>query len=173
LTTNSRIDYSNYIHRKQGRQTMTTTLNQYTQQDYSAINRVLRYGKNHESVEQIIEDLQNVKCFKGTVYRGLTIHKSEISTTFKVGKVYRDMGFMSTSKSEVIAQKFNCLGVPLSRTDNRSITLVIESKTGRDISKFSEYPEEREVLFLPLTGFEVLSIEKDGWEEYTIVLKEI
>ena len=173
MTINSRIDYSSYIHRKQGRQTMTTTLNQYTQQDYSAINRVLRYGKNHESVEQIIKDLQNVKCFKGIVYRGLTLHKSEISTTFKVGKVYRDMGFMSTSKSEVIVQKFNCLGVPLSRTDNRSITLVIESKTGRDISKFSEYPEEREVLFLPLTGFEVLSIEKDGWEEYTIVLKEI
>ncbi|MFN9053513.1 MAG: ADP-ribosyltransferase domain-containing protein [Pseudanabaena sp.] len=151
----------------------TTTLNQYTQQDYSSINRVLRYGKNHESVEQIIEDLQNVKCFKGTVYRGLTLDKSEISTTFKVSKVYRDMGFMSTSKKEVIAQKFNCLGVPLSKTDNRSITLVIESKTGRDVSKFSQYPEEQEVLFLPLTGFEVLSIEKDGWEEYTIVLKEI
>jgi len=152
---------------------MTTTLNQYTQQDYGAINRVLRYGKNHESVEQIIEDLQNVKCFKGTVYRGLTLRKSEILTTFKVGKVYRDMGFMSTSKSEVIAQKFNCLGVPLSRTENRSIILVIESKTGKDVSKFSQYPEEREVLFLPLTGFEVLSVEKDGWEEYTIVLKEI
>jgi hypothetical protein len=28
-------------------------------------------------------------------------------------------------------------------------------------------------LFLPLTGFEVISIEKNGWEEYTIVLKEI
>jgi hypothetical protein len=152
---------------------MTTTLNQYTQQDYSSINRVLRYGKHHESAEQIIEDLQNVKCFKGTVYRGLTLDKSEISTHFKVGKVYRDMGFMSTSKKEVIAQKFNCLGVPLSRTDNRSITLVIESKTGRDVSKFSQYPEEQEVLFLPLTGFEVISIEKDGWEEYTIVLKEI
>ena len=80
---------------------------------------------------------------------------------------------MSTSKKEVIAQKFNCLGVPLSRTNNRSITLVIESKTGRDVSKFSQYPEEQEVLFLPLTGFEVISVEKDGWEEYTIVLKEI
>ena len=151
----------------------TTTLNQYTQQDYGAINRVLRYGKHHESAEQIIEDLRNVKCVKGIVYRGLTLDKSEISTHFKVGKVYRDMGFMSTSKKEVIAQKFNCLGVPLSKTDNRSITLVIESKTGRDVSKFSQYPEEQEVLFLPLTGFEVLSIEKDGWEEYTIVLKEI
>ena len=151
---------------------MAIALNQYTQEGFFAINQALRYGKNHESVERIIEDLQNVKCVRGIVYRGLTLLKSEIST-FKVGEVYRDMGFMSTSKSKVIAQKFNCVH----GTDYISITLVIESKTGRDIFEFSEYPEEQEVLFLPLTGFEVLSIEKDGekdgWEEYTIVLKEI
>jgi hypothetical protein len=83
------------------------------------------------------------------------------------------MGFMSTSKDYTISQKFNALGVPLSRTDNRAITLVIESKTGRDVSRFSQYPEEKEVIFKPLTGFEVISIEMDGWEEYTIVLREV
>lgn len=152
---------------------MTTTLNQYTQQDYAALNRKLRYGKTDKIVSQIIQDLQTAKPFAGTVYRGLTLDKADISNTFKVGRIYRDMGFMSTSKNHTVSQKFNTLGVPLSRTDNRSITLVIESKTGKDISRISQYPEEQEVLFLPLTGFEVVSIEKDGWEEYTIVLKEI
>ncbi|MFM7372005.1 MAG: ADP-ribosyltransferase domain-containing protein, partial [Sphaerospermopsis kisseleviana] len=71
-------------------------------------------------------------------------------------------------------QKFNCLGVPPSRTNNRSVTLIIESKTGRDISNISKYPEEMEVLFTPLTTFEVISVNVDGWEEeYTIVLKEV
>lgn len=152
---------------------MTTVLNQYTQQDYAALNKKLRYGKTDQSVSQILEDLQTVRPFVGTVYRGLTLNKTDISNTFKVGRIYRDMGFMSTSRSHTVSQKFNALGVPLSRTDNRSITLVIQSKTGRDISRVSQYPEEQEVLFLPLTGFEVVSIEKDGWEEYTITLKEI
>lgn len=150
-----------------------TALNQYTQQDYAALNRKLRYGKTDEISPQIIQNLQTVRPFTGTVYRGLTLDKSEISDTFKIGKVYRDMGFMSTSKNHTVSQKFNTLGVPLSRTDNRSITLVIESKTGRDISRFSQYPEEQEVLFKPLTGFEVISIEVDSWQEYTITLKEI
>ena len=152
---------------------MTTTLRQYTLETFAAINRKLRYGKTDKAVPQMVEDLETIKPFTGRVYRGLTLDKSEISSTFRVGRVYRDMGFMSTSKSKVISQKFNCLHLPLSRTENRSITLVIESKTGRDISKFSQYPEEQEVLFLPLTGFEVVSVDKDGWEEYTIVLKEI
>ena len=161
---------------KQGKQEirqMTTALSQYTQQDYVAINRKLRYGKTDSAVSHILEDLRNVRTFTGTVYRGLTLNKSDIKEIFKVGRVYRDMGFMSCSRSEVVAQKFNCLGVPLSRTENRSIILVIESKTGKDISKFSKYPEEMEVLFVPLTAFEVVSIEVDGWEEYTVVLKEV
>jgi len=152
---------------------MTTTINQYTQQDYGAINRKLRYGKTDSLVSQIVEELEQVRRFTGTVYRGLTLDKSEIKLTFVVGRIYRDMGFMSTSKDYTISQKFNALGVPLSRTDNRAITLVIESKTGRDVSRFSQYPEEKEVIFKPLTGFEVISIEMDGWEEYTIVLREV
>lgn len=152
---------------------MTTTLNQYTQQDYITLNKKLRYGKTDEVVSQILEDLEAVRPFMGRVYRGLTLNKTDISDVFKVGRIYRDRGFMSTSKNHTVSQKFSCLGIPLSRTDNRSVTLVIESKTGKDISRVSQYPEEQEVLFLPLTGFEVVSIEKDGWEEYTITLKEI
>ncbi|MFM7370131.1 MAG: ADP-ribosyltransferase domain-containing protein [Sphaerospermopsis kisseleviana] len=152
---------------------MTTALNQYTQQDYKSINRKLRYGKTDNTVPQILEDLKNVKTFTGRVYRGLVLDKSQIRDTFKVGQVYRDMGFMSCSKNEVVAQKFNCLGVPPSRTDNRSVTLILESKTGRDIRNISKYPEEMEVLFAPLTNFEVISVDVDGWEEYTIVLKEV
>jgi hypothetical protein len=148
-------------------------LNSYTQQDYLAINKNLRKNRNHEAVETITAQLQEVRSFSGTVYRGLTLEKSEIRETFKVGRLYRDRGFLSCSKDPVRASKFSCLGVPLSRTEERSITLVIESQSGKDISKFSKYPEELEVLFPPMTGFEVVSINFDGWEEYTIVLKEI
>ena len=150
-----------------------TTLNNYTQQDYLAINKNLRRNRSHEAVDTITAQLQFLVTFSGTIYRGLTLEKSEIRETFKVGRIYRDRGFMSCSKDPVRASKFSCLGVPLSRTEERSITLVIESKSAKDISKFSKYPEELEVLFPPMTGFEVVSIEVDGWEEYTIVLKEI
>ncbi|MFM6067366.1 MAG: hypothetical protein ACKPBB_11325, partial [Sphaerospermopsis kisseleviana] len=82
---------------------MTTALNQYTQQDYLAINRKLRYGKTDNTVPQILGNLKNVKTFTGRVYRGLVLDKSQIRDTFKVGQVYRDMGFMSCSKNEVVA----------------------------------------------------------------------
>ena len=150
-----------------------TTLNDYTQEEYERINRTLRANRSHEAVETITAQLKEIKTFNGTVYRGLKLEKSEIKETFKVGRVYRDKGFMSCSRDPVRASKFSCLGVPLSRTEERSITLVIESKTGKNISRFSKYPEEFEVLFAPMTGFQVTSIEVDGWEEYTIVLKEI
>lgn len=150
-----------------------TTLNSYTQENYLQINRNLRNNRSHDAVNTITAQLQEIRNFRGTVYRGLTLEKSEIREVFKVGRIYRDRGFMSCSQDKVKADKFSCLGVPLSRTTQRSIMLVIESKSGKDISRFSKYPEEQEVLFPPMTGFEVVSISVDGWEEYTIMLKEI
>jgi len=152
---------------------MTTAVSEYVREGYREINKRLRYGKTHELVPQIIEELKTFETHRGTVYRGLTLDKSEISETFMVGRIYRDMGFMSASISKDESQKFNALGLPLSRTNKRAITLVIESKTGKDIPVENLQYGECEVIFPPLTGFEVISIEMDGWEEYTIVLKEI
>ena len=150
-----------------------TTLNSYTQQDYLQINRNLRNNRSHGAVDTITAQLQEIRSFRGTVYRGLNLEKSEIREVFKIGRIYRDRGFMSCSQDKVRADKFSCLGVPLSRTTQRSIMLVIESKSGKDISRVSQYPEEREVLFPPMTGFEVISVEADSWEESTLVLREV
>ena len=152
---------------------MTTTLNNYTREEYTVINRKLRNFNSHPMVEQVLADLKEVKTFEGVVYRGLTLNRYDIPEVFEVGRIYRDMGFMSCSRLEVIANKFNCLGVPVSKTEERSITLIIESKTGKDVSSVSQYPEEAEVLFAPLTSFEVVSVEKDDWQKYTVVLKEV
>ena len=152
---------------------MGTAVSEYVREGYREINRKLRYGKTHELAPQIIEELKTFETHRGTVYRGLTLDKSEISETFMVGRIYRDRGFMSTSTSKDTSQKFNALGLPLSRTDERSITLVIESKTGKRVDIPVLQYGEGEVIFPPLTGFEVISTEMDGWEEYTIVLKEV
>ena len=152
---------------------MGTAVSEYVREGYREINRKLRFGQSHQLVPQIIEELKTFENYTGTVYRGLTLDKSEISETFMVGKIYRDRGFMSTSISKDESQKFNCLGVPLSRTEERSITLIIESKTGKDIPVENLQYGECEILFPPLTGFEVVSIEVDSWEEYTIYLKEV
>ncbi|MFM6264961.1 MAG: hypothetical protein ACKPFA_00375, partial [Dolichospermum sp.] len=59
-----------------------------------------------------------------------------------------------------------------SKTDNRSVTLTISSKTGRYIGKDSQYAEQ-EVLFPPLKKFKVISGRKEDWEEYFIELEEV
>lgn len=48
---------------------MTTTLNQYTQQDYITLNKKLRYGKTDEVVSQILEDLEAVRPFMKSLQR--------------------------------------------------------------------------------------------------------
>ncbi|MFM6833246.1 MAG: ADP-ribosyltransferase [Dolichospermum sp.] len=150
-------------------------LKEYTQEGYKKINSLLRKNKNHQvesELEQLNQELTECPIHIGTVYRGLAMDKSEISDLFIPGKIYRDFAFMSTSITHVESQRFNVVHLPLSRTDNRSVTLTISSKTGRYIGKNSQYAEQ-EVLFAPLTRFKVISMRKNDWEEYFIELEEV
>ncbi|MFM6237532.1 MAG: ADP-ribosyltransferase [Dolichospermum sp.] len=150
-------------------------LREYTQEGYKRINSTLRKNKNYQiesELEQLNQELSQCPHHSGTVYRGLVMDKSEISDLFIPGKIYRDFAFMSTSITHVESQRFNVVHLPLSRTDNRSVTLTISSKTGRYIGKDSQYAEQ-EVLFPPLTKFKVISVRKDDWEEYFIELEEV
>ncbi|MFM6222802.1 MAG: ADP-ribosyltransferase [Dolichospermum sp.] len=150
-------------------------LREYTQEGYKRINSTLRKNKNYQiesELEQLNQELSQCPHHSGTVYRGLVMDESEISDLFIPGRFYRDFAFMSATFTYIESQRFNVVGVPLSKTDNRSVTLTISSKTGRYIGKDSQYAEQ-EVLFPPLTKFKVISVRKDDWEEYFIELEEV
>ena len=73
------------------------------------------------------------------------------------GKTFIDRAFMSTSKTDPFAGKFQ---------------FEIHSKSGRDIGSLSEHPNEAEVIFRPGTEFRIDSISvKNGVTYVTMTEK--
>jgi len=66
---------------------------------------------------------------------------------------------LSTSKDKAKATRF------IHKFGTGSM-LIIRGKSGRDISKYSYYKTEEEILFLPASSFSITSkdISKDIWE---------
>lgn len=89
--------------------------------------------------------LKSVPYFTGTkVYRGTTI---EDYTSYENGLVYRWPAFVSASANEEQAKKFG----PVLFVINIPPQFYIS-----DVSRYSIYPEESEVLFHPYARFEVI-----------------
>lgn len=141
----------------------------YTGEAYSNMNSRLR-GKlatdkftprQLEAIDSMIEladrGLDDLPKFKGTVYRG-TRRTPERVARYRVGDEVGELGFTSTSLDPDEA----FMG---------QLKYVIESSSGVDVSKFSNIPQEAEILFRPGTRFKVLKVE-DNVGDTTIFLKE-
>ncbi len=143
-------------------------LKRYTNVDYGFINAYLRTGseesiknayalkgdnyKNKISyadfknaalnqIKKAENALSRMPVFKGTVIRGTDINPDN----YKVGQTVTEKGFTSTTKNS------NYGG---------DVKFVIQSKTGRDIDRISDYKgSENEVLFKPGTKFKVTKKE--------------
>jgi hypothetical protein len=66
---------------------------------------------------------------------------------------------LSTSKDKAKAVRF------IGRSGTGSI-LTVRGKSGRDVSQYSYYKTEEEVVYLPLTSFQIITKDRsrDIWE---------
>eukprot|EP00698_Gefionella_okellyi_P018236 TRINITY_DN5444_c0_g2_i1.p1 TRINITY_DN5444_c0_g2~~TRINITY_DN5444_c0_g2_i1.p1 ORF type:complete len:128 (-),score=18.93 TRINITY_DN5444_c0_g2_i1:218-601(-) len=86
----------------------------------------------------------------GKTYRGIgKVTSVTVLKAIKMGLVWTWAAFSSTSVAPAAADKFS---------KGSSFTFTIHGLTGRDISGFSQFPGEKEVLFVPGTMMRVLEI---------------
>lgn len=114
---------------------------------FQNVNRTLTNWTNaeqwHPFIGCLYQAIEQLPVYKGEVYRGVdTVFDLE---TYKIGNTIKWSTFSITSKlytntSELIKQK-------------QGIIFIIQSKSGRDISKYSKSPVDSEVIFLPESEF--------------------
>ncbi|CAF0975945.1 unnamed protein product [Adineta ricciae] len=97
------------------------------------------------------------------VYRGV---KSDISGEFQDGKTFIWWAFSSASSSIKALEQF------LGTRGHRTI-FNIECDSAKDISKYSFYESENEILLFPARQFQVISTANSGNKLKTVYLKEI
>lgn len=119
---------------------MTTTqsaaIKSYTESGYRHINRNLLKGVTTPEATTLAEALATVTPVAATTFRGMNI--DEVDSYFvslKKGETLSFATFLSTSKSQAIAEKFG------------NVQFTITGKSGRDIANLSDAPAEQEVLF--------------------------
>ena len=150
-----------------------TLIYHYSDSGFETVNEQLIKNKGailSEYAKLLVEVIEKLPCYSDLVFRGTTlnrIQKQRYTNTLTTDSIIQEPYFLSTSKSKLIANLF-------SKGDT---LFTIFSKTGRSIEKFSKFglysgQNEKEVLFLPNTNFEILDITQN--ESTTlIVLEEI
>ncbi|EAR92751.1 NAD:arginine ADP-ribosyltransferase (macronuclear) [Tetrahymena thermophila SB210] len=97
----------------------------------------------------------------GTVYRGIQVTNEQLQQLLQfVGETIYFTTFLSTSKSRDRAFKGNVLFEIETISKDTMDKLIFNQNV--DISSFSMYPQEQEVLFLPLDVFTVKSHRIEG-----------
>lgn len=129
-------------------------------------NAALREGQSEPYDTSRIRDIINRTYHNGgeIVYRGVPKGIKEIEE-LKEGQIYTDKAFISTSPHKDIAKKF-------SGDDGYTIEIKVATGLGKakDISAYSEKPEEDEVLLQAGSSFRVIKADHDKKE---IVLEQL
>ncbi len=145
----------------------------YSDSGYENINNTLIENKviiTNSHVRFLCETLNKLPDHQDVVFRGVdfnTSQKQRYIDALNGNTPIQEFSFFSTSRSELIANSF-------SKGDT---LFMIFSKTGKQIEKFSKFglysgQNEKEVLFLPNTTFEVLDVLQSTTKT-TIILEEI
>lgn len=113
-------------------------------------------------VEATDRGLEELPPKPGTTYRGTDLPE-DVLADYQVGETVSDRAYTSSSSSHAEAEHFRKGG---------NAEIEIEGKSGRDVTSFSEYPKESEVLFPRDTEFEVVSRERMPDGHYKIKLRE-
>jgi len=99
----------------------------------------------------LIQGLNKLPNYSGTVYRGIDISLLELSKQYSRDNLVLWVAFTSTTTDINVMKRF---------TGDKGTWLAIDIEEGKEIQKFSMYPTESEVLILPNSKFivkEVLS----------------
>lgn len=140
----------------------------YTGSTYRTLNSALRGGRYSSDphlqayVDAAQHGLAKMPKYKGLSTRGMTLDDGKLKamlSTYRKGAVVEDSAFVSSSYGERAAFSGN-------------VYMRINGKTGVNISQYSQYQGEREVLFMPGTRFQVDEVKQEGGK-YIITVTEI
>jgi hypothetical protein len=136
---------------------------------YKVLNAVLR-SKNRKELPScflylklLFTALCRLQSTRRFLFRGI---KLDLHEDYLENKIVTWWGFSSCAMKVDVLDRF--LGTTGART-----MFAIDCNSGKDISCFSNYPDEKEVLLLPETQFKVVSSLNQGNGLYTIQLEEI
>ncbi len=125
-------------------------ISRYSHDGYRELNDSFRNGNLHDVARQaqfshdLSECLKALPEFEGLVYRGSDISlPGEIVDQYVPGRRYVERAY--TSATTDVTKEFG-----------GNVLWVIDSKHGRDISAYSAYPQEAEVVFDRFAKFDVL-----------------
>jgi hypothetical protein len=143
----------------------------YSGEEYKAVNGYLRDGNVPERYKWLIclavSGMRKLPTFSGTVYRGTHLRPEVLQKykeAFQSRAPFQELGFVSTTMDSDVLDDFS-----------RNGNFTIESVNGVIIETVSVHPEEREVLFVPGTRFQITDLkekELDGEPGATIFMNE-
>ncbi|ORA16991.1 hypothetical protein BST12_20170 [Mycobacterium angelicum] len=140
-----------------------SALADYTGSGYLDLNSALRTttldASQYARIGALNQALEKLPVYEGTVVRGSDL-SAEVIAQYKPGEIIIEKAFMSTSTDPEIAQSATFAG---------NVEFRILSKTGRNISSVSMFPNEQEILFPAGTKFFVLSKTVDQSTGKTII----
>lgn len=119
----------------------------YTTSAYSDINSALRGSdvsrlpQFEGTIKAAAAGLNKMPNFKGTVVRGITLPPevlTSVLSNYEPGKRIVEKAFVSTSWAHGF---------------NGNVKFVVKSSFGKEVSWMSQYPKEREILFVPGSEF--------------------
>lgn len=93
----------------------------------------------------------------GETYRGMVLTRYDLEQ-YQVGEVILNKAFLSTSTSRKVAEFFALSGEDSSLTVTICVYRIKDKSVALDLSTFSEFSDEHEVLILPGCYFKVTSI---------------
>ncbi|CAF1078768.1 unnamed protein product [Didymodactylos carnosus] len=117
---------------------------------------------------QLYESYQILKKSEHSirVYRGLCLSSEELNKLkTNIGGLISSTGFLSTSRDRTVALMYSGQSSNKSHIENVLFDIYCDTTTSStifvDISKYSSFPEEQEVLFDLGSVFEIYSVERD------------
>lgn len=140
----------------------------YTGNTYRTLNNALRSGRYASDlhlqayVDAAQHGLAKMPKYVGRSARGMSFGEAELKkvlATYRKGAVVEDSAFVSSSYGEQAAFGGN-------------VFLQINGRSGVNISSFSKYGGEREVLFMPGTRFRVDEVTQANGK-YVITVTEV
>jgi ADP-ribosyltransferase exoenzyme len=140
-----------------------SALADYTGLGHDDLNDALRTNtmdaSQHARVEALNQALEKLPPHIGPVVRGIDL-PPDVLAQYQPDSVVTERAFLSTSTEPGVAQSSAFAG---------NVEFRILSKTGRDISSFSTFPSEQEVLFSNGTQFYVLDRKSDPLTGRTLI----
>jgi len=133
------------------------TINAYTQEGYSVNTNILN-GTLDAQDKAFIKNLDLAlsklpTATEQSLYRGVSLPNA-VFNDFKVGGVIEFPAFTSTSIDRLSISTFGSARP----NEKRTIFNITSHKNGKDISKVSNYEEEKEILFKRGTKWKITSI---------------